>query len=352
MNCSRFSYIFWIDASSKDSIEIGLMQIGQTNNVPQEAKQSAGSVLQWISQRNNWLMIYDQADGHYEIVEGFLPPGSEGNILITSRNVGLSRITSTSLKVQNMTEEEGVSLLLKSALLDGTSGHNIDFARKLASELGGIPLTLDQAGAYILTTQCGIDDYVELYTKHKHELMSEPDFKGASDYDKTTYGTWDISMQKIEDMASKDGMEALAAQSAIRILRIFAFLDHANIPEELFKNAAENYIKWDHDGDKEASSKFPLSIRLLDHETLFLSRDGVWERLKFLAGIQLLMACSFIEVHSQLYSMHPLVHSWNRNRIPKAEVTTLLHKTRALLSCSIDFDYSNCWNAPTVVRSR
>ena len=300
MNCSRFSYIFWIDASSKDSIEIGLMQIGQTNNVPQEAKQSAGSVLQWISQRNNWLMIYDQADGHYEIVEGFLPPGSEGNILITSRNVGLSRITSTSLKVQNMTEEEGVSLLLKSALLDGTSGHNIDFARKLASELGGIPLTLDQAGAYILTTQCGIDDYVELYTKHKHELMSEPDFKGASDYDKTTYGTWDISMQKIEDMASKDGMEALAAQSAIRILRIFAFLDHANIPEELFKNAAENYIKWDHDGDKEASSKFPLSIRLLDHETLFLSRDGVWERLKFLAGIQLLMACSFIEVHSQL----------------------------------------------------
>jgi hypothetical protein len=78
------------------------------------------------------------------------------------------------------------------------SDHNSNLARKLASELGGIPLALDQAGAYMLTSQCGIADYLELYTKHKHELMSNPEFKGASDYDRTTYGTWDISMQKIE----------------------------------------------------------------------------------------------------------------------------------------------------------
>jgi hypothetical protein len=105
------------------------------------------------------------------------------------------------------------------------SGHNINFASRLASELGGIPLALDQAGAYMQISECGIADYLELYSKHKHELMSDPEFKGASDYDRTTYGTWDISMQKIEDMAANDGN---AAQSAIKILSIFAFLDHAN----------------------------------------------------------------------------------------------------------------------------
>ena len=135
-------------------------------------------------------MIYDGADGHYQTVEKFLPPG-RGNILITSRNVGLKRITLTSLKVLHMVEEEAASLLLKLASLsDSASDHVSNYlARKLASELGGIPLALDQAGAYMLTSQLGIAHYLELYTAHKHELMSNPEFKGASDYDRTTYGT-------------------------------------------------------------------------------------------------------------------------------------------------------------------
>jgi hypothetical protein len=316
------------------------MQIGQPSNTPQEAKKSVGSVLQWISQiRTNWFMIYDGADGDYQTVEKLLPPGNGGNILITSRNVELKRITQTSLKVLNMAEEEAASLLLKSASIDSMSDHVSNLARKLASDLGGIPLALDQAGAYILTSQFGIDDYLELYTTHKHDLMSNPEFKGASVYDRTTYGTWDISMQKIEKMAEGDNrQEALAAQSAIKILRTFAFLDDANIPLELFKNAAENYMK--RNVHEEAKSDLPLSIRLLDHETLFLNNKGVWEILKFLTGIRLLISLSLIEAHSQLYSMHLLVHAWNRHRVPSEEIINLYHKARALLSCSVDLDYS------------
>jgi hypothetical protein len=291
MNCSRFSNIFWIDASSEITIEVGLIHIGEANiALAHETKQSAGSVLQWISQSTNWLIVYDGADGNYQIVEKFIPPGNGGNILITSRNGGLRRITLTSLNVLNMAEEDACCLLLKSASLDGLSDHISNLSKNLASELGGIPLALDQAGAYMLTSQCGIVEYLELYIKHKHELMSNPGFKGASNYDKTTYGTWDISMQKIEYMVAKDtGEEAVAAESAMRILRIFAFLDHANIPQELFKNAAENYMKRDVGVELEVDLTLPLSIRLLDHQTLFLSEDGVWEKTKFLAGIQVLI---------------------------------------------------------------
>ena len=313
------------------------MQIGHANNVSQEAKQSPGSVLQWISLRTNWLMVYDGADGHYQTVEKYFPPGNEGNILITSRNVGLKRITLDSLQIHEMAEEEAVSLLFKSARLNSISEHDSNLARKLVSELGGIPIALDQAGAYMLTTQCGIASYLELYTGHKHELMSNSDFKGASDYDRTTYETWEISMQKIESMAAKDVGEGLAAQSAIKILRIVAFLDYVNIPEELFKNAAENYMKRDADDGPE--SDVPLSVRLLDPQTLFLSKEGVWEKYKFLAGIQVLISFSLIEAHSQLYSMHLLVHSWIRNRVPKEEVTSLYHKARALISFSVVLNY-------------
>jgi hypothetical protein len=169
INNSRISNIFWIDASSKDSIELGLMQIGQDS---QEAKQSVRSVLEWISQRTSWLMVYDGADGHYQIVEKYLPPGNRGNILITSRSLGLRRITLDSLQILDMAEEEASLLLLKSARLDGMSEKNSYLARKLALELGGIPIALDQAGAYMLITQCGIADYLELYTNLSHPVTN------------------------------------------------------------------------------------------------------------------------------------------------------------------------------------
>ena len=139
-------------------------------------------------------------------------------------------------------------------------------------------------------------------------------------------------------MAEGDNkQEALAAQSAIRILRTFAFLDHANIPLELFKNAAENYMK--RTVHEKLGPNVASSIRLLDHQTLFLSDKGAWESLKFLTGIQVLISFSLIEAHSQLYSMHLLVHAWNQHRVPSEEVINLHHKARALLSCSVDLDY-------------
>ena len=59
--------------------------------------------------------------------------------------MGLKRISLTSLKVVNMAEEEAATLLLKSASLDGMFGDNRNLARRITSELGGIPLAFDQA---------------------------------------------------------------------------------------------------------------------------------------------------------------------------------------------------------------
>ncbi|KAF8723801.1 hypothetical protein AX14_009173 [Amanita brunnescens Koide BX004] len=334
-NIDLFSDIFWIDASSESSIELELIHIVQANNISKESKLSAESALQWISHRANWLIVYDSADGHYSVLEKFLPPGNGGNVLITSRNPALKRITlnQNSVEVLEMTDEDGISLLLKSAMLNETSDHIIGVARKLVSELGGIPLAIDQAGGYMLSSGCSKDDYLELYTKHRDKLLSSLEFKGASGYDRNTYGTWDIAMQKIENMASRD----TAALNAIKLFSTFAFLDHANIPEELFKSAAENYMK--RNLDKETNTGLPLSVELLHHEALFLNEEGEWDKFEFVSGIQILLSFSLIKSHNQLYSMHSLVHAWSRSRLPKSEITDLYQRARALLSCSVLLDY-------------
>src|SRR6266850_5804412 len=110
---ASFSDIFWIDASSESNIDLRFKQIAKAHNVPSE------SVLQWIADKNDWLLVYDNADGGYQIVERFLPPGNKGNIIITSRNKAFGRITTSanSLEVDKMKEEEAISLLLGSAML-------------------------------------------------------------------------------------------------------------------------------------------------------------------------------------------------------------------------------------------
>ncbi|KAF8346213.1 hypothetical protein F5887DRAFT_883844 [Amanita rubescens] len=311
--CLRFSDIHWLDATSEATIELGLMQIAQAKNAPQEVMHSPGFVLQWISQMPKWLIIYDNADGDYSVVEKFLPPVGMGNILITSRNWELKRLALDSMNVLAMEEDEAATLFLKSAMLDGTSDYVRNVTKKVVSELGGIALALDQAGAYIHRSGCGIDGYLKLYQKNKHKLMSRKEFKGASGYGRSAYGTWDISFQQIGQMTLKEnGEEAEAAQNAIRLLRIFAFLNHENVPEEIFKNAAENYMN-----------------------------NGEWDRMGFLDGIQILLSFSLISVVNHLYSMHLLVNSWSRSCMSEIEISDHYHRARALLSCSVVPDWNS-----------
>ncbi|KAF8337224.1 hypothetical protein F5887DRAFT_890745, partial [Amanita rubescens] len=159
--------IFWIDASSEASIDLNLRQIAKANNIFTE------SVLDWISARENWLMVFDNADGGYEIIEKFLPSGSNGNILITSRNEELMRITLEGyiLEVHGMDKEEAISLLLKSAGIRDKSIKIMESASRIVLELGFIPLAIDQAGAYMQGSHCDLDVYLDLYHKQCRELM-------------------------------------------------------------------------------------------------------------------------------------------------------------------------------------
>ena len=287
-------------------------------------------------------MIYDNADGGYQVVEKFLPPGDGGNILITSRNKDLMRITlkKNSMEVLEMGEEEALALLENSTMVDYTFANVKDLAKQLVSKLGGIPLAIDQAGAYIMACNYSLEDYLELFIKHQNQLMSDPSFKGASDYGSSTYGTWEISIKEIEARASnKKHPRAMAAESAIILHKIFAFLHHENIPEELFKNAAENYNRTYINADKELG--LPLLVTMLDAKTLFLNERGEWDKIQLQAGIQVLLSFSLIRSSGKMYSIHPLVHSWSRDRIPKTEVGKWHLIARALLSCAVGLDYDS-----------
>jgi hypothetical protein len=187
--------VFWIDASSLESITVSLKGITDTSAAQASSVDgSVDSVLQWIACiQEEWLIVFDNADDLLpEAVADFIPPGNRGNILMTSRNQSMRRVIlfEKSIEITEMVELEAIDLLLKTSCLDLTEQHTLA-AQKIVAELGYIPLAINHAGAYIEAGKCDIGRYLRRFLQHRQALMSDATFTGRSSYDRTVYGTWD-----------------------------------------------------------------------------------------------------------------------------------------------------------------
>ena len=348
MDLLRFWRIFWVDATSAETIQLSLQDIAADPDARASGvKGSVESVLGWLSRvEGEWLIVFDNVDGDPYVVAQYFPGGNQGNILFTSRNQGLRRYVSheASAEVEKMEDGDAVSLLLKSALLDGPSMEMKSAAGQIVQELCFLPLAVDQAGAAIANGLCNIDDYLEMYSEHRHELLADHTFQGASKYGRAVYGTWDLSFEAIK--ARHDD----ASKSAILILQIFAFFHHENIMEEIFKRAAEASDDLASEGVRDFNVHF-----VQDHgftaalsQLLQLDKRGKWDSFGFREGIRILMSFSLIKKGTvsigNAYSLHPLVHCWSHDimspqeRQIKSYASHLLSSSTS--SCSEDYSFS------------
>ena len=287
----RFSHVFWVDASSLESVTMSLRGIS-SNFAAFFLDDSVESVLQWMSCiQEEWLIVFDNVDAlPVHVVEKFIPPGSRGNVLITSRNRSIGRLVSSEniIEIDEMEKADAIALLLKASHLN-TSASHLEVAKNIVTELGCMPLAVDHAGAYIEAGRCSIHSYLQQFSLHRKTLMSDATFKGASNYDRTVYGTWDLSFKEIKRRASEESNDgdAQAAHAAILILQICAFYHHSNISKNIFQSAAEKskeYVV-----DSELAKKFPHTMSSLDCNLLGLDKNGHWDEFIFGQGIAVLL---------------------------------------------------------------
>jgi tetratricopeptide (TPR) repeat protein len=283
-------------------------------------------------------MIFDNADilSPAEL-EVYFPPGMRGNILITSRNSGMVTLTSprNSLEVTEMEERDAIELLLKASCLESPTLDVQIQAFKIVKELFCFPLAIDQAGAYIASGATTIGDYLAKYSKHQKTLLSHSEFTGASKYNRTVYETWELSYKEIQQRAkSDDSHKANAANSAILLLELFHFFHHEGITEEIFSYAALP------EDNKISMSILPLATSLLDRRLLPLHETGTWDNFIFGEGIRVLLSFSLIRRGSSdnVYALHPLVHSWGRDRLILNEKKKCCLMAYITLSCSLRWD--------------
>ena len=313
--------MFWVDASSLESINMSLKGISSIPTAQASfVDGSAEFVIQWISSiQEEWLIVFDNADDlPPDVVAKFIPPGNRGNILITSRNRSMRRLIASEnvIEVNEMEEADAITLLLKASCLN-TSVEHLQAAKDIVASLGCMPLAVDQAGAYIEAGKCSINEYLRQFSSHRRTLMLDATFRGAPDYDRTVYGTWDLSFNEIKKRASgQQSINAQAAKAAILILGICAFYHHSNIFDDIFQSAAEESGKYVID---RKVIKLPHAFNSLDRTLLALHNDGHWDDFLYRQGVVVLLSFSLIKRDESLkmLSVHPLIHCWSRERIRK-----------------------------------
>ena len=283
-------------------------------------------------------MVFDNADVLSPAeLEAYIPAGRAGNILITSCNSTMRNLTSheNSLEITEMEENDAVELLLKASCLDPSSIKFQTDASKIVKELFCLPLAIDQAGAYIASGATTIGKYFVKYSDHQKTLLSHSEFTGASKYNRTLYGIWELSCEEIQKRAEPDDPHKVnAANSAMLLLEIFPFFHHEGITEEIFSYAALQRVQ------KACNPELPLASSILDQRLLALNQAGTWDNFLFGEGIWVLLYFSLIKKAPSdgIYAMHPLVHTWGRDRLTLNERKEYSLMAYVILSCSLRWD--------------
>ncbi|KAJ7927317.1 hypothetical protein B0H13DRAFT_2556849 [Mycena leptocephala] len=281
---SLFTNRFFLDASTPETIDMGLKTIATTRKIGD----SSQDALKWFAANQEpWLLFFDNADDPKIDLNKFLPKCNHGNIVITSRNPGLRGYGQHS-QVSDMDETEAVELLLKSASQD-TSLVN----KQIAAEIV-------KAGAFILESGA-LDTYLELYMKNRAQLLSEKPAQTHDDYSWTVCTTWKMSFDKL-------------TQPAAMFLQLCSFLHREGISEEIFSRAVT--YRFRSSGPSKEELQKPLEFL-----SYLLTPTGEWDPLSFLKLTNEIKAYSLIAFDpGRKFSIHPLVHAWGRTIISNPEL--------------------------------
>jgi hypothetical protein len=290
---SNYQAVFWVNASSSRSLNIDFIDIANkiyTSENVQDESRALVKVKSWLEVNTHWLLILDDAND-LALVTKYMPLVSLGknHIVLTTCAQAMGRIAQR-IDVDKMGLEEGALFLLRRAhiltpdvpLKDISNTNDYLASRAISQSLDGLPLGLDQAGAYIEETSGSLLRCLELCHEQREraKLLKRPS-RVVPDHPESITVTWIRPLIAVEQ----------ANPAAAELLRFCAFLHPDAIPEELIIKAGSELgpilgpiatDPFDLDAAVEELLKFSLVRRDPDKKTLNihpLVQDVVKDRM-------------------------------------------------------------------------
>ncbi|MGC2112663.1 MAG: tetratricopeptide repeat protein [Candidatus Korobacteraceae bacterium] len=239
---NEYPAVLWVRAESLETLFADLTQLAGRLELPErEAKEQSlvlDAVKRWLDEQERWLVVLDNVED-YGIVRdltGKAGPGGH-HVVVTTQMQPTGTVARH--RLSPMQRDQGALLLLRRANrlaagagLSDTDPQQATLAREISDEVQGLPLALDQAGAYIEETSCGLQDYLTLLRRRSGELL---DRRGGLDPEHSDH----VSVSKTL-VISFEKLRKLNPASA-ELLQAMAFLPPDEIPEEIFTEGAAEF---------------------------------------------------------------------------------------------------------------
>lgn len=229
---SHYRTIIWLDAES-GSLVNGIRDLAERCGFSEQDCADDvhlyAAFRRWLRQQESWLLVLDGLDA-LPLLNKFLPFESSGHVLVTTLGQAAGYLAHPVL-VTEMAEEDAATFLLRRArLIDeqtrdaGISQPTHGQAIAIVREVGGLTLALDQAGAYIEETHCGLVVYLRRYIRRRAELLARRGQQAHTHPDSVQLAL-SLVFAKVSVMC----------RQAMNLLYVFAFLYPDSIPNDIIE---------------------------------------------------------------------------------------------------------------------
>ena len=233
-----YSAVLWVLADGKDLLRSSFAQLSVLLGFKAEKQDDQILAVQsWLRNNDGWLLIFDNSET-LELLNAakeLLPTTARGHVLFTTRAQATGGLASVT--VDCFDDDTGTVFLLRRSKLVAMDLATLEHVRprmsdkdwqtatELVHELGGLALAIDQAGAYIEQTECGLEGYLSRYRTNAAVMLQERGgYVHSSDHPHAVYKTFLLAAENAKNRS----------ELAYEILLDSALLHPDGISEKLY----------------------------------------------------------------------------------------------------------------------
>jgi tetratricopeptide (TPR) repeat protein len=333
---NSFWGVFWVDVGSPSTAKNGFLGIAKALQWSAESIEESLRAL--ANTKERWLLVLDNADDPDFDYATYIPSGSQGAVIVTSRVPQCSQYSTIPAEaLKGLNTEHSKKLLLKAAHVPEESWQSKKAnAQEIVELLGSHTLALMQAGAYIAEGYCSLGQYAEEYRRLRKRLLEHYPKQQQSRY-KHVYATFEASVSVLN--ASTDGL----GRDALDLLGILSMLHSSVLPLGIFEDAWTGTQLVLHATDDKTHEMDDLQQWHVSQLPEFIDAQAdEWDDHRLKKASALLVSLSLVTRHRlgdlDGLSMHPLAHAWAKDRLENKQQEAAWVRTGCILALS--------WNQP------
>jgi hypothetical protein len=216
----EYDGVWWFRAEENASLQEDALELCRDLAIERrDNEEPSRSVARWLKAQPRWLLVYDNVEDP-KAIAAKLPEAGGHHVLFTSRNPALDDLAAAALDLKTWTDEQALDFLRER--LPAASD---DERRALSHSLGGLPLALEQAAAYIRHNGIAIADYQAALD----DITRRPRLLGRTDSancPRSIQATLSLAFDRLSEAARE-------------LLHLCAWLAPEPIPEFLFTEAPQ-----------------------------------------------------------------------------------------------------------------